>query len=34
VALPERPPKIVQVQLDAGGRCSLTYRTRFVMKER
>jgi len=34
VALPERLPKIVQVQLDAGGKCSLTYRTRFVMKER
>jgi hypothetical protein len=34
VALPERSPKIVQVQLDTGGKCSLTYRTRFVMKER
>ncbi len=34
VALPEHPPKIVQAQLDAEGRCTLTYRTRFVVKER
>ncbi len=34
VALPERLSKIVQVQLDAGAKCSLTYRTRFVIKER
>lgn len=34
VAVPERAPKSFDVQLDAGGKCSLTYRTRFVLKER
>ena len=34
VVLPDHSPKILQVQLDTGGKCSLTYRTRFVMKER
>jgi hypothetical protein len=34
VTLPDGLPKIVPVQLDAGGKCTLTYRTRFVVKER
>ncbi|HLY18133.1 MAG TPA: hypothetical protein VKR61_12965 [Bryobacteraceae bacterium] len=34
VALPEHAPKSLQVQLDAGEKGSLTYRTRFVVKER
>lgn len=34
LALPERPPKAIQVQLDAGDKYTLTYRTRFVVKER
>lgn len=34
VALPERLPRAVQVQLDAGGKGNLTYRTHFVTKER
>ena len=34
VALPEHLPKSLLVQLDASDRCSLTYRTHFVVKER
>jgi hypothetical protein len=34
LALPERGPKAFQVQLDAGRDWSLSYRTRFVVKER
>jgi hypothetical protein len=34
VSLPERAPKIVPVQLDTGGKCPLSYRTHFVVKER
>jgi hypothetical protein len=34
VAMPERVPKSFQVQLEAAGKCSLTCRTRFVVKER
>ncbi len=34
LALPERGPKSFQVQLDAGQNQSLSYRTRFVVKER
>jgi hypothetical protein len=34
LALPERPLKNVQVQLDAGGNWTLGYRARFVLKER
>ena len=34
VALPEHVPKSFQVQLEAAGKCSLTCRTRFVVKER
>ncbi len=34
LALPERASKALQVRLDAGGRWNLSYRTRFVVKER
>lgn len=34
LALPERGPRAFQVQLDAGRDRSLSYRTRFVVKER
>ena len=34
VALPELRSKVFDLRLDAGGKCSLTYRTRFVLKER
>ena len=34
LALPERAPKAFQVQLDAGKNWGLSYRTRFVVKER
>jgi hypothetical protein len=34
LALPERPLKNVQVQLDAGANWTLGYRARFVLKER
>jgi len=34
LALPERTPKSVQIQLDAGDKWSLTYRPRLVLKER
>jgi hypothetical protein len=34
LALPEQPPRSVDVQLAAEGKTSLTYRTRFVLKER
>jgi hypothetical protein len=34
LALPERGPKSFEVRLDAGGKYNLTYRTRFVVKER
>ena len=34
LALPERPPRALQVQLDAGKNWNLSYRTRFVLKER
>jgi hypothetical protein len=34
VALPELRPKSFDLRLDAGGGRSLTYRTRFVLKER
>ena len=30
VAVPERRSKSFEVRLDAGGKCNLTYRTRFV----
>ena len=34
LALPERGARSFQVQLEAGGKSTLTYRTRFVVKER
>ncbi len=34
VGLPEKAPKSLQVQFDTAGKYSLTYRTRFVVKER
>jgi hypothetical protein len=34
LALPEHPPKVVQVQLESAGNASLRYRLRFVVKER
>jgi hypothetical protein len=34
VALPELRSKSFDLRLDAGGKYSLTYRTRFVLKER
>jgi hypothetical protein len=34
LALPERPPKILQLQLDRAGKESLRYRARLVMKEK
>jgi hypothetical protein len=34
LALPERAPKAFQVQLDAGRNRTLSYRTRFIVKER
>ena len=34
VALPERRPKSFEVRLDAGGKYALTFRTRFIVKER
>jgi len=34
LALPERHPRVLQVQLEGAGNASLHYRTRFVVKEK
>ncbi|MGD0365424.1 MAG: hypothetical protein ABSC93_31460 [Bryobacteraceae bacterium] len=34
LAVPQLRSKSFEVRLDAGGKCSLTYRSRFVLKER